>query len=182
VNLSLLSLFLSLIFSTLSSWSVFYLYTHCLLKEIDDIIKQQHKSLSEYLATAMSGGKREEFDIANYRSLTIVDGVTEESHIDKDDVCNATCLITILGDFEGGELEFSILGVRFRMRPGDIAIFQSHLLHHKTSHIKEGGRHFFLVLFTHQNLFNTYTRKYFKIINIVFKLYFCKIEQLCNSI
>jgi hypothetical protein len=98
---------------------------------------QQHKSLSEYLATAMFGEKREEFDIANYRSLAIVNEVTEESHIDKDDVCNTACLITILGDFKRGELEFLILGVRFRMRPGDIAIFQSHLLYHKTSSIKE---------------------------------------------
>jgi hypothetical protein len=125
------------------------------LKKIDDIIKQQHKSLSEYLAIAMSSEKGEEFDITNYRSLAIVDRVTEESHVDKDDARNAACLITTLGDFEGGELKFSTLGVRFRMRPGDIAIFQSHLLHHKTSPIKEGGRHFSLVLFTHQNLFNT---------------------------
>jgi hypothetical protein len=119
------------------------------LKAIDDIIKQQHKSLSEYLATAMSGEKRKEFDIANYRSLTIVDGVTEESHIGRDDICNAACLITTLGDFERGELEFLILSVRFRMRSGDIVIFQSHLLHYKTSPIKKGGKHFFVVLFTH---------------------------------
>jgi len=105
-----------------------------------------------HLNTAPCTNKGAHTRFAGWPGMAIVEGMTKKSHLDKTDCRNTLSCMTTLGEFEGGELQFPTLGVTFAMRPGDIIIFKSHLLHHFTSTV-HWGRRFSLVFFAHQNLY-----------------------------
>lgn len=102
--------------------------------------------------TAAVTNKGESCNIADFPAFALVDGNSEENHNDPHDFRSGYCCISVVGDFEGGEIEFPHLKLRFLVRPGDIIFFRSHLLYHRSAKVTK-GRRLALVLFANQNIF-----------------------------
>src|SRR5918994_1996381 len=73
-------------------------------------------------------------------------------YIDHDDDKYGFCWFVLLGDWEGGDLIFSQLNVRIKLKPGNILAFRSNLLVHEN--LPCSGVRYSLVFFTHNNLFS----------------------------
>jgi hypothetical protein len=70
-------------------------------------------------------------------------------HIDIND--NGMCTIVPVGDWEGGELIISHLGIMLKLIKGQVLMFRSSLLIHKNVLAK--GVRFSMVFFSHKNTF-----------------------------
>ena len=74
------------------------------------------------------------------------------NHIDRDDDKHRFYWLVPLGDWEGGDVIFSQLNIRVKLKPGNILAFRSNLLVH--GNLPYFGVRHSLVFFTHNNLFS----------------------------
>lgn len=73
-------------------------------------------------------------------------------HIDSKDWKNGFSVVAPFGNYIGGYLHFPELGLQFIVQPGDVILFQSHLLQHgNTEHL---GHCSSIVMTTHNTVFN----------------------------
>jgi hypothetical protein len=81
-----------------------------------------------------------------------VEGNSVRKHVDYGDCRNGFCMIMAFGNYKGANLKFPELGLKVRMRPGDVIIFKSHLLSHYTTNIVS-GRRIALVFYADHNVY-----------------------------
>ena len=74
-------------------------------------------------------------------------------HKDKGDVKDGWVVIIYCGEFKGGELYFSGLGLKLEHKPGDVIFFHSTLLEYFVFDFN--GNRTSLVFFSYENLIDT---------------------------
>jgi hypothetical protein len=111
------------------------------LQQLEGTIREDElNNMMDYLRKTPSTNKGEHACFAGFPGMAVLEGNSENEHIDSRDSKNGMCCCTALGDFTGGEIEFSTLNLRFAMRPGDVILFRSHLLHHRSAEVTSGRR------------------------------------------
>jgi hypothetical protein len=90
---------------------------------------------------------------AKFPDMAFVFGNSENNHVDTGDSPNSVCMIYAAGDFKNCNLVFDELNLEVVLRPGDVILFKSHLLKHKTLPFVGKERYAF-VFYADRNLYN----------------------------
>ena len=76
-----------------------------------------------------------------------------DPHKDDNDCLYGFCVIVVFGNFEGGNLILSEIGVVIRIEGGYIIFLRSALLEHCNSYVTKGNR-FSIVFYLRKTIFN----------------------------
>ena len=89
----------------------------------------------------------------HFPDLAFVFGNSDKNHVDTGDSPNAMCMIYAAGDFTGCNLLFEELNLEVVLRPGDVVLFKSHLLKHRTLSF-QGKERYVFVFYADKNLYS----------------------------
>jgi len=85
-------------------------------------------------------------------ALGLVEGITEKIHVDPKDARNALNGLAAFGKYKGGDVYFPDLNISVRLKPGDLLLFKTHLLRHKSTKLV-CGRRFVTVFYASHNVY-----------------------------
>ena len=120
-----------------------------LWKTVGDLIRNHFPGLAEMYSKVPE--KHRLFDL--YSLLVVNLTMATKYHKDLKDYRNGFCCVFPFEDYDGGELHFPELNVTVNLRPGDLIVFQSHLLTHGNWPVTRGNRKS-CVLLTHNTVMN----------------------------
>ena len=87
---------------------------------------------------------------ACFQGLAVVRNLACDPHKDKSDKKDGYVAMMCFGDFSGGELVVTELGMRFAFQPGDVVLFRSAVLEHYITEFQ--GSRTSTVFFCHQGV------------------------------
>lgn len=103
---------------------------------VSDLIRQHFPKMAEEYEKVSKEHRL--FDLFTF--LIINWTTAPKIHKDVNDWHNGFCCIFPFGEYDGGQLHFPSLNMKFNLRPGDVIVFQSHLLWHGNM-TYNGNRH-----------------------------------------